>query len=307
MAGKVMVSDPGPRGEGVIPQGQTPSVQLGEGVRYYADVHRTRKNGEGFRITFTSDGTTFRHVDSFLDIPADAGDRVFVDVLPLHHTDGAIELLKRGVEVYYLRRTSLIAKKREELRLSSKSAKSDVKALMAIGDKWFRRVSEDFLLMRRMIAGYRSLHKSHQQLVNKSKALSEYERDALKPAIKAIEEQMEILAKQIAEEAGKRYPAYNEIIEELQIREASAMETLAEIILYLDDRGFRRTANLFGLFKPARGGKKIYDGRLRQALQRLTASVNGVSAFQVTAKLEKRMLFEVWKAHRRLAIPAQQG
>ena len=67
-----------------------------------------------------------------------------------------------------------------------------------------------------MIAGYRSLLKSHQQLLNKSKALSERERNMLKPAIKTIEKQMETLAKQIAEEAGKRYPTYSRLVDELE-------------------------------------------------------------------------------------------
>ena len=206
----------------------------------------------------------------------------------------------------------MIAKRREELKLS-KSAKSDIRVLMSIGDRWFRRVTEDFLVMRRMIACYRSLLKSHQQLLNKSKALSENERGVLKPAIKAIEQQMETLAKQIAEEAGKRYPAYNRVVDELEIRgNASAMEALAEIIPYIDGRGFTKTANLFGLFKPVRGRWKIYNGRLRQALQRLTVSANRIGPLQLTARLEKETLHRVWKTVReetqgRLAIPAQQG
>jgi hypothetical protein len=32
--------------------------------------------------------------------------------LPVQHTDGAIELLRRGVEVYYLRRLTLLKKVR---------------------------------------------------------------------------------------------------------------------------------------------------------------------------------------------------
>jgi len=304
------VMSEGARGE------RAPSPATRQGVQggksFFCDVHRKARNGEGYRITFTSDGTTFRHVDSFLKIPVNAGDRVFVDVLPLHHTDGVIELLRRGVEVYYLRRLPLIARKREELKLS-KSAKNDIKVLMSIDDRWFRRVTEDFLVMRRMIAGYRSLLKSRQQLLNKSKALSEYERSVLKPAIKAIEQQMETLAKQIAEEAGKRYPAYNRVVDELEIRgNASAMEALAEIIPYIDGRGFTKTANLFGLFKPVRGRWKIYNGRLRQALQRLTVSANRIGPLQLTARLEKETLHRVWKTVReetqgRLAIPAQQG
>mgnify|MGYP007015360510 FL=1 len=35
-----------------------------------------------------------------------------MDTLPLQHTDGAIGLLKRGVEVYYLRRPTMVAKRR---------------------------------------------------------------------------------------------------------------------------------------------------------------------------------------------------
>jgi hypothetical protein len=54
-----------------------------------------------------------------------------------------------------------------------KSARGDIKALMSVEERWFRRVTEDFLVMRRMILAYRSLMKTHQQLLNKYRALSE--------------------------------------------------------------------------------------------------------------------------------------
>jgi hypothetical protein len=44
-------------------------------LRYFCDVHRRAKNGEGYRITFTTDGVTFRHADSFAEIPVKAGDK----------------------------------------------------------------------------------------------------------------------------------------------------------------------------------------------------------------------------------------
>ena len=236
-----------------------------------------------------------------------------MDILPLQYTDEVVGLLRRGVEVYCLRRTTLISKKREELKLTTKTAKNDVKALMAIEDRWFRRVDENFLVLRRMIAAYRTQLKTHQQLVNRAKALSELERDILKPNIKTAEKQMEVMAAMIAEEAGKRYPAYDKLVGELGIGgKPPAMEALAEIVVYVDgNKGFVKTANYFGLFKAVRGRKKIYDGRLRQALQRLTASVNNIPSTRLTAKLEKKTLWRVWKAVRetqgRLAIPAQQG
>jgi hypothetical protein len=41
-----------------------------------------------------------------------------------------------------------------------KSARGDIKALMNIEERWFRRVTEDFLVIRRMILAYRSLMKT---------------------------------------------------------------------------------------------------------------------------------------------------
>jgi hypothetical protein len=109
-------------------------------LKFYADVHRSKRNDEGYRITYTTDGTAFKHVDSLGEIPVGPGDQLFVDTLPVQHTDGVIELLRRGVEVYYLRRLTLIEKMRGELRLP-KSARRDIKALMNIEERWFRRVT----------------------------------------------------------------------------------------------------------------------------------------------------------------------
>ncbi len=55
---------------------------------------------------------------------------------------------------------------------------------------------------------YRSLLKTHQQLLNKYRALSDAEKEVLKPAISSIEKQLEEMARMITGEAGRRYPAY---------------------------------------------------------------------------------------------------
>ncbi|MDT7877049.1 MAG: hypothetical protein RQ862_00655 [Candidatus Caldarchaeales archaeon] len=125
-----------------------------------------------------------------------------------------------------------------------------------------------FLVMRRMILGHRSLLRTHQQLLNKYKSLSEAEKEVMKPTIKSLEVQMEEMVRMIAEEAGKRYPAYNRLVDGLGVRgNIKALEDLAELIAYLDQsKGFRKTSNLLGLFKPIRGRRKIYSGHLRRAL-----------------------------------------
>jgi hypothetical protein len=74
--------------------------------------------------------------------------------------------------------------------------------------------------------------------------------------------------------------------------------------------GLRKMINLLGLLKPIRGRKKIYNGYLRKALQRLTASANNTSPPQLTARMEKEVLLKIWTIYRmevlgRLAMPAQ--
>jgi hypothetical protein len=123
---------------------------------------------------------------------------------------------------------------------------------------------------------------------------------------------MEEVARMIVEEAGKRYQAYNRLVDGLGTRgNIKAQEALAELITYIDpSKGFRKTSNLLGLFKPIRGRRKIYSGHLRRALQRLTTSTKNIRTRQITARMEKETLSRVWRMYRqealgRLAMPAQ--
>jgi hypothetical protein len=100
-------------------------------LKFYVDVHRGMRSVEGFRITYSTDGKAFRHVDSFSEVPAGPVDKLFMDTLPPQHMDGAIELLGRRVEVYSLRRLTLPEKMRSKYKLP-KSNRGDIKALMNI-------------------------------------------------------------------------------------------------------------------------------------------------------------------------------
>jgi hypothetical protein len=218
--------------------------------------------------------------------------------------DGAIELMRRGVEVYYLRRLTLIEKIRREHKLP-KSARGDIRALMKIEERWFRRVTEDFLVSRRMILAYRSLSKTHQQLLNKYRALSEAERVVLKPAISSIEKQMEEMAKKITEEAGKRYPAYNMLLEGLGIDgNLAGREALAELLTYADfvNSSLRGLKRLLGLYKPIKSSRReywrLYDGRLHRAVTRLAMAY-------YRAKPTGRQCWELVKKIKQLVVTAQ--
>jgi hypothetical protein len=275
-----------------LPSSDKAQAPVGKGVnRFFCDVHRRARNGEGYRISFSVDGITFKHVDGFGDIPAKSGDKIYIDTIPLVHTDDAIGLLRRGVELYCLRRLTLIEKKREELKLP-KTTRGDIKALMSIEEQWFRKLSEDFLIMRRMISAHRSLQRTHQQLENKCKALSEAEKYTLKTAIKALENQMNEMAKKIAEEAVRRYPAYNKLVTELGIDgNLQAMEALAEVLVYPEWRSWRRTRNYFGLWPRDRKTRYHKSKTARQALERLTLAVKG---YGVKGRDLEEVLKTIW-------------
>jgi hypothetical protein len=128
---------------------------------------------------------------------------------------------------------------------------------MSIEERWFRRVAEDFLVMRRMVLVYRPLMKTHQQLLNKYRALSDAEKEVLKPAISSIEKQLEEMARMITGEAGRRYPAYNGLVEVLGVGgRSSALEALVEVFTYAEWSSWRRVRNYFGLWD--RDGKTHY-------------------------------------------------
>jgi hypothetical protein len=227
-----------------------------------------------------------------------------VDTIPPPAHGRRYRTTKEGVEVYYLRRLTLIEKMRGELRLP-KSARRDIKALMNIEEGWFRRVTEDFLVLRRMILAYRSLLKTHQQLVNKAKSLSESGRITLKPVISSIEKQLGEMAGMIAVEAGKRYQAYNRLVGLLGIDgNPSALEALAEVLVLPEWASWRRTKNYFGLWRRDRKTRFHRSRTARQALERLTISLKG---YKIRGKELIEVLKTIWitlKA-RRPGLPLQ--
>jgi hypothetical protein len=258
-------------GVGCLPSPDKAHAPAGKGVKCFCDIHRKAKNGEGYKITFSLDGVTFKHVDHFEDIPAKAGDKIYTDTIPLNYTNGAIKLLRQGIELYCLRRTTLIEKRRKELGLS-KTTRNDIRILMSLEERWFRKLSEDFLIMRRMISVYRCMLRTHQRLLNIGKATE----TGFKHTIKSLEEEMDETASKIAEEAVRRCPAYNKVVEVLGIHGSpSALAALAEVLTYPEWRSWRRTRNYFGLFPRDRKTRHHKSKTARQALERLAVAVKG--------------------------------
>ncbi|MEM2582494.1 MAG: hypothetical protein QXD09_06820, partial [Candidatus Caldarchaeum sp.] len=218
------------------------------GRRFYADVHRLanknrkRKNDEQHHV-YSNDGEGFYRVSRVSEIPAEQGDELYVDTIPVELTDEFIEVLRRGVKVLYLRRMSVMAEKREELGLS-KTSRNDVRAMMHIEPIWFREVDEDYLVMRRLTTAFRSLQRTYLSYLNRAKALPDDDRRLFMEVVHAVEKSMMETASSIVSEAEKRYPYFNKVVEELGITGENhliAKEALAEIIPYVErTKSFKR-------------------------------------------------------------------
>ncbi|GBC69920.1 hypothetical protein HRbin01_01626 [archaeon HR01] len=280
-------------------------------MKFYCDVHR-KEDDSGYRITYSTDGEDFRYVDSPTEMPVGPGDRVYVDTIPIIHTDAFIELLGKGAEVYYLRRLTLMEATRQRLGIKSKSGRADVRTLMAIEDKWFKEVDENFLFMRRMISAFRTLLDTEARLNNQYDAVSEAEGQHLKRPKDSAEAEKIQLAEKIVEEAGKRFATYNKIAEELGISDDNHLmgrEALAELLTYIDfTKSFVKIRDYLGLYRKRSRNEK-YSHTTRQALNRLTISLMNS---EPRALDEEEVLMRIWLTFRRetqerlAGIPVQQ-
>jgi hypothetical protein len=159
---------------------------------------------------------------------------------------------------------------------------------MSLEERWFRKLSEDFLIMRRMISVYRGMLRMHQRLLNISKATE----TGFKHTIKSLEEEIDGIVSKIAGEAGRRCPAYNKVVEVLGIHGSpSALAALAEVLTYPEWRSWRRTRNYFGLWHRDRKTRYHRSKTARQALERLTIAVKG---YRVKGRDLEEVLKTIW-------------
>jgi hypothetical protein len=268
--------------------------------RFYVDVHRLAsksrktKTDENYHL-YTVDGEVFGKARTIAEIPTEEGDELYVDTIPIELTDEFIDVLRRGSRVFYLRRITMLARKRNELRLS-KTGRNDIKTMMRIEPKWFIEVNEDFLVIRRLAATYRSLLRTYTGLLNRAKALQDAERRVLMGLIKATEDAMNDMARLIVAEAEKRMSAYNKVVEFLGIsgdNHLFAKEALVEVLLYVNrSKSYKQLRKFFGLFPGRKGFDKFYNKLARSALSRLTAAA--LKNTYHRAKDEERLLRRIW-------------
>ncbi|MEM0481744.1 MAG: hypothetical protein QXM16_02505, partial [Nitrososphaerota archaeon] len=250
------------------------------GRRFYVDVHASANGRGGARPHIVFDGDKCVRMARLVDIPAVEGDEVYVDVIPPTMYEDVSALLRRGVRVFRLRRTDLIAAYRDRLSLP-KNDENDAKLLSMLDRDCFVEVIVECVELMKLIAEY------HKQL-NILKLLRQLEAPA--EAINIIRRNKIKLARQIISMANISISRYRNLCEVLKLSDNClyGKVALADILLHVDfTTKLRRIICYIGLYRPNNGK---YNHRLKQAANSLAISYyrkNRIKAREVRELLKK--------------------
>ena len=233
-------------------------------MKIYADVHWRKDH------VVVADGVVKRF-RKLSDVPAQAGDELYVDaILPSRFREFE-ELLARGVRIFYLRRTDVIEKYRE-----TKSDEDDARALARIPEHLFRELTGKELEVRRLLHKYTTT-KSHLELVKQlsREADDEETRAHYRHLINHLRRRKDKLAREIDALARSFLPIH-QISERLRISSGKCLYgrvALVQLLLYVDfSLGLRKILTYTGNYYPNDGK---YNKMLKDATESLTISVKG--------------------------------
>ncbi|MEM1947722.1 MAG: hypothetical protein QW240_03160 [Candidatus Caldarchaeum sp.] len=197
-----------------------------------------------------------------MDVPAGEGDEVYVDVIPSTMYDDVSTLLSRGVRVFRLRRTDIIAAYRDRFSLP-KNDENDAKILSMVEGECFVDVSAKYVELMKLLEEY------NKQL-NLLKLLKQFKTSA--EAIKPIRRNKNRLARQIISMATNTISIYRPLCETLGLSDDClyGKVALADLLLHVDfTTGLRKIICYTGLYKP---NNRKYNHRLKQAAHSLALS-----------------------------------
>ncbi|MEM4298851.1 MAG: hypothetical protein QW069_00985 [Candidatus Caldarchaeum sp.] len=176
--------------------------------------------------------------------------------------DDVSTLLTRGVRVFRLRRTDIIAVYRDRLSLS-KNDENDATTLSMMDGGCFVEVTAEYVGLMKLIDEY------HKQL-NILKLLKQFKASA--EAVKPIRRNKDRLARQIISMATNTMSIYRPLCETLGLSDDClyGRVALADLLLHVDfTTKLRKILCYVGLYKPNNGK---YNHRLHQAAINLAIS-----------------------------------
>ncbi|MEM0350115.1 MAG: hypothetical protein QXD24_08070 [Candidatus Caldarchaeum sp.] len=267
-------------------------MPLGREIRrFYVDVHTSANGKRRAKPHVVFDGEKYVKTAHLAAIPAAEGDEVYVDVIPSTMYDDVSALLGRGVRVFRLRRTDLIAAYRDRLSMS-KNDENDAKTLSTMDGGCFVEVTAEYVGLMKLIDEY------HKQL-NILKLLKQFEASA--EFINAVRRRKNRLARQIISMATKTISIYTPLCENLGLSDDClyGKVALADLLLHVDFTAKLRNILCYvGLYKPNKGK---YNHRMKQAIQSL--AISHYRKHRVKAR-EARQLLKKIKNYVRAGGPA---
>ncbi|MEM4328059.1 MAG: hypothetical protein QXH32_03360 [Candidatus Caldarchaeum sp.] len=235
---------------------------LGREVRrFYVDVH-TSANGRRGKPHVVFDGHQCVRTSRLVDVPAGEGDEVYVDVIPSTMYDDVSALLGRGVRVFRLKRTDIIAVYRDRLSLS-KNDENDATTLSMMDRDCFIEVTAVYVELMKLV------HEYYKQL---SLLTLMKQLDASPELIRLARKNKDKLACRIVKKAKTTIKEYDKVCRELGLTDKSryGKAALADLLLNVDfTAGLRKIICYVGLYNPSNGK---YNHRLKTAIHSLAIS-----------------------------------
>ncbi len=230
--------------------------------RFYVDVH-SRVDWKPHTVF---DCERFKMVWRLSEIDAKDGDEVYVDSLPAEAYRDVIDLMKRGVRVFRLKRLDILPKLRAQINVE-KTHENDAFILSTLDENFFRELHEEEVRLRMLIAEYNKL----LRLLKRMRQL-DCRVEGFAEARRIIRRAKDRLAEQIAAEAETIIPRYREVCERLGLsdNDVHGKAALADLMLNIDfNRGLRKILSYLGRHQHNRSH---YNKRIRMALERLSMS-----------------------------------
>ena len=239
--------------------------------------------------------------------------RVLVDALFPSRAEIFSAISKAGIEVYFIRRPTVIEKFRKFLRkklkieVPRKSDFADAVLQAFIKPKYLQRIDWRYLDCLLEMQLWRDNGINYQKYKQRVKTWPNEKRDRIAKLVTDIEED----AREFVHTVLKHYPEIAELFKELRIEDdVVAQAYTCEIFLEVLPCDTRIGAiNKAGIKLSEKASKKklIHDGRMSYALNQLAIKVYHLNPKKVDKVFKLMLVRKIWKFSRRIRMIREGG
>jgi len=239
--------------------------------------------------------------------------RVLVDALFPSRAETLATISKANIEVYFIRRLTVIEKfrkflkKKLKIEVSQKSDFADAVLQSFIKPKYLQQIDWRYLDCLLEMQLWRDNGINYQKYKQRLKTWPKEKRDRVAKLVTNIEEDARIFVHTVL----KHYPEIADLFKELRIEDdavtqAYACEIFLEVLPCDTLIGAINKAGIKLSDKPSKK-KLIHDGRMSHALNQLAIKVYHLNPKKVDKMFKLMLVKKIWKFSRRIQMKKEGG